>query len=56
METWKIIEIVLKKPIEQIVDVITGKWLCEPCKTKKIYFSKEAILNAALEKKNSSNK
>jgi hypothetical protein len=50
METWRIIETILKKPIEQIVDIATGKWVCEPCEDKKIFFSLEAILEAAKEK------
>lgn len=50
MKAWELIEIMFKKPIEQIIDITTGKWLCEPCKAKKQYISKEAVLEAAKEK------
>lgn len=50
MKTWQIVEIIFKKPLEQIIDISTGKWLCEPCKSKKQYISKEAVLEAAKEK------
>lgn len=50
METWQIIESIFKKPIDKIIDITTGKWLCNVCDDKKKYFSKEAILKAAKEK------
>ena len=50
METWKLIEIILKKPLEQIVDLATGDWKCGICKDKKKYFSKDSIVDALKEK------
>ncbi len=50
MKTWEIIETVLKKPLEEIVDITTGNWKCSVCKSKKKYFSKESILSALKEK------
>lgn len=50
METWKILEQILNKPLETIVDVVSGNWLCGLCPGKQKFFSKEAILNAAKDK------
>ena len=50
MKNWQIMEIILKKPLEEIVDVITGKWKCGICKDKQKYFSKESIYQALKEK------
>ncbi|MGL5709857.1 MAG: hypothetical protein ACRCXX_14415 [Cetobacterium sp.] len=50
METWQIIEAVFKKPINTIIDVATGKWLCNVCDDKKKFWSREAVLKAAKEK------
>lgn len=50
METWQILEQILNKPLEKIVDVISGNWLCGICPGKQKFFSKEAILKAARDK------
>lgn len=47
---WKIIEIILRKPLEEIIDVVTGEWKCAPCKAKQKYISKDAVLEALKEK------
>lgn len=41
---------VLKKPLEEIVDLATGNWKCGFCEGKKKYFEKEKILEALKEK------
>lgn len=51
MKNWELIELILKKPLEQIIDLATGNWKCGMCKEKRNYFSKEAI-KEALEEKN----
>lgn len=43
-------EIILKKPLEEIVDIVTGKWKCGICKDKQKYFSQESIHQALKEK------
>lgn len=50
METWKVLETILGKPLETIVDVVSGNWLCGICPDKKRFFSKDAILDAARQK------
>ncbi|MGL5713241.1 MAG: hypothetical protein ACRCX2_09495 [Paraclostridium sp.] len=50
METWKVLEQILGKPLETIVDVVSGRWLCGICPDKQKFFSKEAILKATKEK------
>lgn len=50
MKNWQLMEIILKKPLEEIVDIVTGKWKCGICKDKQKYFSKESIINALKEK------
>ena len=45
MKTWEIIETVLKKPLEEMVDITTGNWKCSVCKSKKKYFSKDSSFN-----------
>ena len=52
MKTWELLEMVLKKPLEEVVDLVTGEWKCGFCKDKKKYFSKEKLLEAAKEKAN----
>ena len=51
MKNWKIIEMILKKPLEEIVDITTGKFKCGVCKNKQKYFSEKAIYEALKEKK-----
>lgn len=51
MKNWQLMEAVLKKPLEEIVDLVTGKWKCGICKDKQKFFSKEAITEALREKK-----
>lgn len=55
MKNWQLMEIILKKPLEDIVDIVTGKWKCGICKDKQKYFSQEAINEALKEKINDRN-
>ncbi|MGL5717612.1 MAG: hypothetical protein ACRCX2_31650 [Paraclostridium sp.] len=50
METWQIIEAVFRKPIDKIIDITTGKWLCNVCDDKKKFWNKDVVINAAKEK------
>ncbi|MGL4997395.1 MAG: hypothetical protein ACRC5T_00170 [Cetobacterium sp.] len=49
--TWKIMEMILKKPLEDVIDLITGNWNVKFCAEKRKFFSKEALIEAAKEKK-----
>ena len=50
MKNWQLFEQILKKPLEEIVDLITGNWKNSLCKEKKKYFDKEILLKALQEK------
>lgn len=50
LKNWELIELILKKPLEQIIDLATGDWKCGICKDKKKFFSKEAVEGALKEK------
>lgn len=50
MKNWQLFEQILKKPLEEIVDLITGNWKNGLCKEKKKYFDKESLLKALQEK------
>lgn len=51
---WEFLEIILKKPLEEIID-IAGNWKCKPCNDKLKYISKDSIYEALKEKINSKN-
>lgn len=55
MKDWEFFEKILKKPLEQIVDVITRNWKNGLCKDKKKFFDKEVLLKALEEKNNGKN-
>ena len=50
METWKVLETILGKPLETIVDVVSGKWLCGICPDKQKFWNKDVLLKAAKDK------
>lgn len=54
MKNWELLEFILKKPLEEIIDLATGAWKCGMCKEKRKYFSKDVILKAAKEKQKES--
>lgn len=51
MTNWEMLELILKKPLEDIVDIVTGKWKCGMCETKKKFISEEKVHEALKEKK-----
>ncbi|MGL4645322.1 MAG: hypothetical protein ACRCVH_13435 [Vagococcus fluvialis] len=50
METWKVLETILGKPLETIVDVVSGKWLCGICPDKQKFWNKDVLIKAAKDK------
>lgn len=50
MKDWQLFEKILKKPLEQIVDLVTGNWKSGLCKDKKKFFDKDVLLKALKEK------
>ena len=55
MLDWELLEKILKKPLQEIVDLATGDWKKGICKDKKKFFDKETILKALREKINGKN-
>lgn len=55
MKDWEFFEKILKKPLEQIVDLLTMNWKKGLCKDKQKYFDKEVLLKALKEKNNEKN-
>jgi hypothetical protein len=55
LKDWEFFEKILKKPLEQIVDLLTMNWKKGLCKDKQKYFDKEVLLKALKEKNNEKN-
>ena len=55
MLDWELFEKILKKPLQELVDLVTGDWKKGICKDKKKFFDKEALLKALREKINGKN-
>ncbi|EFE86037.1 hypothetical protein FUSPEROL_02078 [Fusobacterium periodonticum ATCC 33693] len=55
MLDWELFEKILKKPLQEIIDLTTGDWKKGICKDKKKFFDKEALLRALREKINGKN-
>ena len=51
---WEFLEIILKKSLEEIID-IAGNWKCKPCNDKLKNIGKDSIYEALKEKINSKN-
>lgn len=51
MKNWELVEEILRKPLESIIDITTGNWKCKPCNDKLKFISEDFIKNAAKEKK-----
>lgn len=50
MNNWEFFEHILKKPLQELVDLTTGDWKKNVCKDKQKFFDKDALLNALKEK------
>lgn len=51
MKNWELVEEILRKPLESIIDITTGNWKCKPCNDKLKYINEDFIKEAAKEKR-----
>lgn len=50
MKNWELVEAILRKPLENVIDITTGNWKCKPCNSKLKYINENFIKDAAKEK------
>lgn len=50
MKNWELVEEILRKPLESVIDIATGNWKCKPCNDKLKYINEDFIIKAAKEK------
>lgn len=50
MKDWELFEVVLKKPLQDIIDLATGNWKKGLCEDKKNFFDKDILFKALKEK------